>query len=102
MCIGEVLRVVADDGSFAWCEDEHGARQRVDMVLVGTQPAGTWVLGFHGAAREVLDEAEAAGMRSARQALAAVRAGAADVDVYFADLAGREPRLPAHLEKGRT
>jgi len=30
------------------------------MMLVGTQPAGTWVLGFHGAARQVLSDQEAA------------------------------------------
>jgi len=101
MCIGEVLRVVAEEGSFAWCEGE-GARERLDMALVGPQPVGTWVLGFHGAARQVLTEDEAAGMRAARHALAAVRAGEADVDAYFADLVAREPRLPEHLQGGRT
>jgi len=101
MCIGQVLRVVADDGTFAWCEDE-GVHERLDMLLVGTQPVGTWVLGFHGAARQVLSEHEAAGMRAARHALAAVRAGEVDIDAYFADLIDREPRLPAHLEGGHT
>ncbi|MGZ8259484.1 MAG: HypC/HybG/HupF family hydrogenase formation chaperone [Caldimonas sp.] len=96
MCIGEVFRVVADDGRFAWCEGD-GARECLDMVLVGSQPPGTWVLGFHGAARQVLGEADAAAMRAGRQALAALQAGEGDVDAFFADLVGREPQLPAHL-----
>ena len=75
-------------------------RERLDMLLVGAQPVGTWVLGFHGAARQVLSETEAAGMRAARRALAAVRAGDADIDAYFADLVDREPQLPAHLQGG--
>ena len=101
MCIGEVLRVVAEDGSFAWCEGD-GAPERLDMMLVGAQPAGTWVLAFHGAARQVLGEAEAAGMRAARQALAALQSGDHRIDAYFADLVGREPQLPAHLQGDRT
>ncbi|HET7525946.1 MAG TPA: HypC/HybG/HupF family hydrogenase formation chaperone [Burkholderiaceae bacterium] len=97
MCIGVPLRV--DDeagGRFAWCADDDGARERVDMVLVGAQPVGTWVLAFHGAARQVLSDTEAAQMRAARAALAAALAGN-DVDAYFADLVAREPELPAHL-----
>jgi len=101
MCIGEVLRVVSDDGHFAWCEAD-GMRERLDMMLIGSQPAGTWVLAFHGAARQVLDESEAAGMRAARQALAAILSGDAGIDAYFADLVDREPPLPAHLQGDRT
>ena len=101
MCIGEVVRVVAGDDSFAWCEGD-GTREHVDMALVGTQPVGTWLLVFHGAARQVLSETEAGAMRAARQALAALLSGDRDIDAYFADLAGREPRLPAHLQGGRT
>jgi hydrogenase expression/formation protein HypC len=101
MCIGEVLRVVADEGHFAWCEGD-GTRERLDMMLVGAQPAGTWVLAFHGAARQVLGEAEADGMRAARQALAALQSGDDRIDAYFADLVDREPQLPAHLQGDRT
>jgi hydrogenase assembly chaperone HypC/HupF len=101
MCIGEVLRVVAIDGSFASCEGDGGC-ERVDMLLVGPQPVGTWVLGFHGAARQVLSETEAAGMRAARSALAAVAAGEDGIERFFADLIGREPRLPEHLQGGRS
>ncbi|HVO06196.1 MAG TPA: HypC/HybG/HupF family hydrogenase formation chaperone [Burkholderiaceae bacterium] len=96
MCIGVPLRVLDGDDCFAWCADDDGARERIDMVLVGAQPAGSWVLAFHGAARQVLSETEAARMRAARAALAAALAGD-DIDAFFADLVAREPELPAHL-----
>jgi hydrogenase expression/formation protein HypC len=96
MCIGMPMQVVEPDGSFAWCEADH-ERERLDMMLVGDQPAGTWVLAFHGAARQVLSEHEAAQARAGRQALAAVLRGDGRVDEFFADLVGREPELPAHL-----
>ena len=101
MCIGEVLRVVAVDGVFASCEGDGGS-ERLDMLLVGPQPVGTWVLGFHGAARQVLSETEADGMRAARRALGALAAGDAGIDRFFADLVGREPPLPEHLQGGRS
>ncbi len=99
MCIGMPMRVMTADGSFAWCE-AGDAHERLDMMLVGDQPAGTWVLGFHGAARQVLSEQEAAQVCAARQALAAALDGDAGIDRFFADLVGREPELPAHLRKG--
>lgn len=96
MCIGVPLQVVERDGTFAWCEADH-QRERLDMMLVGDQPPGTWVLGFHGAARQVLSDIEAAQARAGRQALAAVLGGDGQVDEFFADLVGREPELPVHL-----
>jgi len=96
MCIGVPLQVIEAEGSFAWCEAD-GRRERLDMMLVGDQEPGTWVLGFHGAARQVLSELEAAQARAGRQALAAVLSGDGCVDGFFADLVDREPELPAHL-----
>lgn len=101
MCIGVPLQVVACDGAHAWCEAD-GHRERVDMLLVGEQLPGTWVLAFHGAARQVLSAEEAAATRAGRQALAAVLAGAANVDDFFADLVGRTPTLPPHLTQEPT
>ena len=98
MCIGVPLQVTQASGGFAWCEAD-GERERLDMILVGPQPVGTWVLGFHGAARQVLSAAEAAQARAARQALAVVLAGGDGVEHFFADLIAREPELPAHLRK---
>jgi hydrogenase expression/formation protein HypC len=96
MCIGMPMRVVITEERFAWCEAE-GQRERLDMALVGPQAAGTWVLAFHGTARQVLSGEEAAQARSGRQALAAVLAGDGAVDRFFADLVERTPQLPAHL-----
>lgn len=98
MCIGTPMRVVQAEGHAAWCEGG-GERERLDMMLVGPQPVGTWVLAFHGAARQVLSEEEAARTLAGRQALAAVLGGAAQVDDFFADLVGRTPELPPHLRR---
>lgn len=95
MCIGMPLQVVAAEAHHAWCEAD-GQRERLDMALVGPQPVGTWVLAFHGAARQVMGAQEAAQARAARQALAAVLNGG-EVDAFFADLVGRTPELPEHL-----
>jgi hydrogenase expression/formation protein HypC len=97
MCIGVPLQVIHSDGSHAWCEAD-GRREQLDMMLVGEQPAGTWVLAFQGAARQVMNATEAARSRAGRQALAAVLRGESDVDAFFADLVGRAPELPAHLQ----
>ena len=43
MCIGQPLRVVETQGHMAWCEAD-GQREQLDMMLVGEQPVGTWVL----------------------------------------------------------
>lgn|SRR5512143_675740 len=101
MCIGVPLRVLDGDDRIAWCVGDDGTRERIDMVLIGAQPAGSWVLAFHGAARQVLSETEAARMRAARAALAAALAGDDDIDAFFADLVAREPELPAHLSDSR-
>lgn len=99
MCIGTPLQVIdmAGDTS-AWCADG-GQPELIDMMLVGPQPAGTWVLAFQGAARQLMT-AEAAGQtRIALAALSAALAGEGDVDRFFPDLANREPELPEHLRR---
>ena len=99
MCIGVPMQVVQAEGHSAWCEAD-GQRERLDMMLVGEQPIGTWVLAFHGAARQVLGDTEAAQARAGRQALSAVLSGDGGIDAFFADLVGRTPALPDHLLKG--
>lgn len=96
MCIGMPMQVVASDEHTAWCEAS-AQRERVDMTLVGPQPVGAWVLVFHGAARQLLSDTEAAQATAARQALAAVLHGEGQIDDFFADLVGRTPELPPHL-----
>jgi hydrogenase expression/formation protein HypC len=99
MCIGAPLQVETPDGEglFAVCA-AGGQRERLDMRLVGEQPAGTWVLAFQGAARRVLGADEAQQIRAALQALDQVLHGDAQgLDALFADLVDREPQLPPHL-----
>lgn len=97
MCIGIPMRVVETTGRFAWCEGR-GERRRVDLTLTGAQSAGTWVLVFLDAAREVLESDRARRIDDALDALqAALRGETAPLDALFADLTGREPQLPEHL-----
>jgi hydrogenase expression/formation protein HypC len=97
MCIGVPMRLVVTEAGRAVGEGR-GQRESLDLMLVGEQPAGTWVLAFCGAARRVLSEDEARETNAALDALEAVLAGATDVDIHFADLVGREPTLPDHLK----
>jgi len=98
MCIGIPMQVMEAEGTHgAWCVGRDG-RQRLDMSLVGPQPAGTWVLAFMGAAREVMTPESAARTDAAIDALsAALRGDTAAIDDAFADLVNREPQLPEHL-----
>ena len=97
MCIAIPMRVVEGGEHHAWCDGPEG-RMRIDLALVGPQPAGAWLLTFMGAAREVLDEGSAERIRAALDGLAGALRGDADrVEKAFADLAGRTPELPAHL-----
>ena len=80
---------------WAWCDDG-GERHRVDMLLVGDRPVGSWVLVFLGAAREPMEETQALRVRDALTALHAAAAGQA-FDHLFPDLVGREPTLPEFL-----
>jgi hydrogenase expression/formation protein HypC len=66
-------------------------------MLVGEQPAGTWLLAFQGSAVRVMSEEEALQTRAALAALDAAMSGTDDLGAFFADLTGREPSLPAHL-----
>jgi len=96
MCIGVPMRVVSEGSGIAWCEGRD-ERVELDMLLVGPQPIGTWVLAFQGAARRVMSEEEAAQTTAALDALAAALAGETDLSRFFPGLADREPQLPAHL-----
>ena len=96
MCVGVPLQVVECDDQFAVCE-AGGRRERLNIMLIGPQPAGTWVLSFQGSGIRVISEDEAQQTRTALAALDAARNGNDDLDVFFADLTAREPSLPPHL-----
>ena len=70
MCIG-IPKIVQEsegvEGEFAWVAMADGSQQeRVNMMLVGPQERGTWVLTSLGTAREVLTEDEASRISSRR------------------------------------
>ena len=96
MCIGVPLQVVDCDEQFAVCEAD-GRRERLNVMLVGQQPAGTWLLAFQGSAVRVMSDDEALQTRGALAALDAAMGGTDDFSAFFADLAAREPSLPPHL-----
>jgi hydrogenase expression/formation protein HypC len=95
MCIGLPMRVVEGDDMTALCE-RAGRVERLSMLLVGEQPAGTHVLAHLGSAIRTLEAEEARLIDEALLGLAqAVEGG--DFTARFADLIGREPQLPEHL-----
>ena len=96
MCVGIPMQVLEPGAFWAECEGM-GRRARIDMRLVGPQPAGTWLLTFLDAAREVIDADEALRIVQALSALEFAMRGEAPPDALFADLVDREPELPEFL-----
>jgi hydrogenase expression/formation protein HypC len=82
--------VIESDGFVARCRGRNG-EEWVNLMLVGPQPEGTWLLNFLGSAREVLSEEDARNADKALDALSAVMAGeeGIDFDSYFPGLAGK-------------
>ncbi len=97
MCIGLPMRVVKMQGTHALCEVD-GKQELIDMILVGEQAEGTWILNFLGAAREVLTEENALNIKQALNAIQNVMSGDSQIEHLFADLIDREPVLPEHLK----
>ena len=87
MCIGTPVKVIENRDFTAVCEGRNGVEE-VNMMLVGPQEEGTWVVNFLGSAREVITEEDAVQINSALDGLAAVMNGAEeiDVDAYFPDI----------------
>lgn len=71
----------------AVCEGRNGVEE-VNMMLIGAQEEGTWVLNYLGSAREVISEDEAQKIDKALDGLAQIMNGAEeiDVDTYFPDM----------------
>ncbi len=72
----------------ATCRGRNGDEQ-VNMMLIGPQPEGSWVLNFLGSAREVLTEQDAININKALDGLSAIMSGEADIDIehYFPGVA---------------
>lgn len=95
------MQVVEMRESHALCEADD-KQELIDMMLVGDQPKGTWILNFLGAAREVMTPEFAEQTRQALSALGDVMGGDIvnnnQIDHLFSDLVNREPQLPEHLQ----
>ncbi len=95
------MQVVEMRESHALCEADD-KQELIDMMLVGDQPKGTWILNFLGAAREVMTPEFAEQTRQALSALGDVMGGdianSKQIDHLFSDLVNREPQLPEHLQ----
>ena len=100
MCLALPMQVVRMEGTTAVCESRNGI-ERVDTMLTGALEPGQWILGFLGAAREIIDAARAAEVGNAIDGLQAILNAPGNVDdlinSHFADLVGREPQLPEFL-----
>ncbi len=89
MCIGVPVQVMASGDFVQLCQGRNGEEQ-VNMMLIGPQPEGTWVLNFLGSAREVRTAEDASNSNKALDGLEAIMQGKADVDSdsYFPGLGG--------------
>lgn len=87
MCIGTPVKVIENRDFMALCEGRNGVVE-VNMMLVGPQEEGTWVISFLGSAREVISEEDAMNIDSALDGLQEIMNGAAeiDVDAYFPNI----------------
>ncbi|MBI5890183.1 MAG: HypC/HybG/HupF family hydrogenase formation chaperone [Nitrosomonadales bacterium] len=99
MCLGIPMQVVEVHENTALCEGRNG-RQLINTMLVGQVEAGQWLLTFLDAGREVIDAERAALVNAALDGLQALSdGGEVNLDMFFADLANREPTLPEFLRK---
>ena len=87
MCIGVPVQIIQSNEFSALCRGRNG-EERVNMMLIGPQPEGTWVLNFLGSAREVLSSSDARQIDLALDALEAVMRGDTDIDIesHFAEI----------------
>ena len=93
MCIGIPVQVVEDQGLLARCRGRNG-EELVNMMLIGPQPVGTWVVNFLGSARDVVTAEEASLINSALDGLSAAMRGETDLEQYF-------PAIPAASSSGK-
>lgn len=95
MCIGLPMQIVSCSGLVAQARGRNGER-RIDLMLVGEQAPGTWLLTFLDAAREVIAPETAQQINAALDGLEAAMSGE-NFEQHFADLINRTPELPPHL-----
>ncbi len=98
MCIGIPMQVMESREGFALCRSI-GEPRRIDTLLVGDQPPGTWLLTLEGESRfsSVLTPEAAQRTLDAIAAVDMAMQGQSGIDHLFRDLIEREPRLPEFL-----
>jgi len=80
MCVGTPVQVMQSHEVMSVCRGRNGI-EHVNMLLIGQQPVGTWVLSFLGWAREVIDEQQAKDIDLALDGLQQIMDGADTIDV---------------------
>lgn len=96
MCVGLPMTVISAEGATALCA-RRGEHRSVSIALIGSVAPGEQVLVFIDSAVRKLDAEEARLIDDALDGVAAALQGQ-PFDHLFADLIGREPQLPAHLQ----
>jgi hydrogenase expression/formation protein HypC len=96
MCIGIPMQIIEQRGECARCVYRN-QESLIDMMLVGQQPVGSWILTFLDTAREIISEQRAKQIADALEAMSLAMQGETDIDHLFADLVDREPTLPEFL-----
>jgi len=102
MCLGIPMRILEVHENSALCEGRNG-QMLINTMLLEKVEVGQWLLTFLDAGREVIDAERAALVNAALDGLQAVSEGEElDLDIFFADLANREPQLPEFLRKDKV
>jgi hydrogenase assembly chaperone HypC/HupF len=102
MCLGIPMQVIEAHENSALCEGRNG-RLVINTMLVGQVEVGQWLMTFLDAGREVIDAERAALVNAALDGLQAVAdGGEINLDIFFSDLANREPQLPEFLRKDKV
>ena len=87
MCLSVPMKVLAlEAGGDLAVVGRGERRERVNMLLVGPQPVGTWVLTSMGLAKEVVEPEQLALIEEALTALAASLDGDYEASQYFQDI----------------
>ncbi len=92
MCLSIPMRVVEwvdEEGMLAWVErgeSDSLRREQVNMMLIGAQPVGTWILASLGLAKETVDDEDRMLIEDALSALDSSLDGNYDATRHFADL----------------
>lgn len=88
MCIGIPMCVLESGEVTSLCEGR-GERRRINMLMVGNCPAGTWVMTFLGTARDILSKEDAADINRTLDELEAMMGGSFDSEEHLRESAGR-------------